>query len=326
MIDGILHVDYESLIPYLSESIKQNFNDIQGIKSDTKRLEALLDKLYEQFTKTETPAKAKHYHSKNDRPPSIFRSKWTWLAGVVFLVLLGATAVTVGLLMTSGGHDIKPSPVPRSESATKLALKSFYTTMNGDNWKIKTNWMSDRSICEWYGITCQEPISDELITAIKLPDNNLHGELVDQAILFNISTLREVDLSQNNIRSDIAKLSSSITHLNLAENDITADISSFNQLTNIQYLNLAYTKVYGEFSFSVGQLGSLKALNVSHTALSSYTPGLMTDVEIDACDWSEIPNLVCDGPECIEHDGTMKCDVPRWLTRCGGTCRWSNGL
>ena len=42
LIDGILHVDYESLIPYLSESIKQNYNDIYALRSELYHLKLLV--------------------------------------------------------------------------------------------------------------------------------------------------------------------------------------------------------------------------------------------------------------------------------------------
>jgi hypothetical protein len=49
LIDGILHVDYESLIPYLSESIRQNFNDIKNIKADNEKLHFAMNAMYDTF-------------------------------------------------------------------------------------------------------------------------------------------------------------------------------------------------------------------------------------------------------------------------------------
>ena len=45
LIDGILHVDYESLIPYLSESIKQNFKDLNHLQSKTDQIHRVVDML-----------------------------------------------------------------------------------------------------------------------------------------------------------------------------------------------------------------------------------------------------------------------------------------
>jgi hypothetical protein len=49
LIDGILHVDYESLIPFLSESIRQNFNDIKNIKADNEKIYQAIDSMYDAF-------------------------------------------------------------------------------------------------------------------------------------------------------------------------------------------------------------------------------------------------------------------------------------
>lgn len=53
LIDGMLHVDYESLIPYLSESVKQNYRDIQSNKSETEQIRIVVDLLYSEFIKKE---------------------------------------------------------------------------------------------------------------------------------------------------------------------------------------------------------------------------------------------------------------------------------
>ncbi len=42
LIDGVLHVDYESLIPYLSESIKQNYSDVNVLKAELHSLKLVV--------------------------------------------------------------------------------------------------------------------------------------------------------------------------------------------------------------------------------------------------------------------------------------------
>jgi len=54
--------------------------------------------------------------------------------------------------------------VPPSEA---LALVHFYNATDGDNWTDNTNWLTDTTVGNWYGIT----VADGHVTEI-----DLHGE------------------------------------------------------------------------------------------------------------------------------------------------------
>jgi Leucine-rich repeat (LRR) protein len=314
LIDGILHVDYESLIPYLSESIKQNFNDIKDLKSDTEKLESLLGKLYEQFTKADrhVPSNRPQKSQPSDSSPylALLRTKWPWAMLLLLLVSI-TVALSVGVILAKRHNEpstpqvpIRVTPEYVNDSHAGYALKRFYETTGGEYWTVKTKWMSNSSVCEWYGITCKGPFEDEHIVAINLPNNNITGGLNGQEIMFNLGTLEEVDLSRNGIQFGIAKLSPWIKKLNLAENFISDDIKKFNQLTSIRYLNLAHNRFYGEFQLSLQQLVHLKELNVSYTAIASVAP-IEGDYSFDVCDWR----------------GTiLHCAIPEWVRKCGARC------
>ena len=51
-------------------------------------------------------------------------------------------------------------------------LVALYNATDGDNWTVRTNWLSDRPVGEWYGVTTD---GDGRVTGLALSDNNLHG-------------------------------------------------------------------------------------------------------------------------------------------------------
>lgn len=74
-------------------------------------------------------------------------------------------------------------------------LGSLYQLTNGPNWLRQTNWMSEQSVCTWYGVTC---VDDEIIVALELPHNKLEGGsdvsgLVSD-LLFSLQNLVTLDL------------------------------------------------------------------------------------------------------------------------------------
>ena len=73
------------------------------------------------------------------------------------------------------------------------ALVALYNATDGANWKDNTNWLSDRPLGEWHGVTVQ----DGRVTALDLSDNQLTGTLPTE--LGNLSSLTKLDLSDNQL-------------------------------------------------------------------------------------------------------------------------------
>ena len=63
----------------------------------------------------------------------------------------------------------------------RSALIDLYNATNGDKWEDNTNWCSDKSIYEWYGVNhrtlWKEPLSSNGIVELFLQGNNLKGTL-----------------------------------------------------------------------------------------------------------------------------------------------------
>ncbi len=103
-------MDYESLIPYLSESIKQNFNDINAVKSEQDRIKVIVDMLYEDFLQRD---RGKRYHDSNDNPKKTKLTKSHKVLLAVLSIVFTAIAVMIGMYFIVDFNipvDDAPSP------------------------------------------------------------------------------------------------------------------------------------------------------------------------------------------------------------------------
>ncbi len=112
-------------------------------------------------------------------------------------------------------------------------LVALYEAADGPNWKSNTNWLSDRPLAEWSGVTTDR---DGRVTELALPNNGLTGAIPPQ--LANLSNLRKLWLDSNELTGPIppqlAKLSSLYT-LSLTSNRLTGVLpSSLRALTALR--------------------------------------------------------------------------------------------
>eukprot|EP00029_Vermamoeba_vermiformis_P011450 TRINITY_DN6299_c0_g1_i1.p1 TRINITY_DN6299_c0_g1~~TRINITY_DN6299_c0_g1_i1.p1 ORF type:complete len:711 (-),score=58.51 TRINITY_DN6299_c0_g1_i1:45-1979(-) len=246
LIDGILHVDYESLIPYLSESVKQNYNDIKNVKSEAERVQKIVDLLYAEFLKkSKTEEKINGSTSKtpsehHKRP--IFEGKRGLLYSIIGVALVIGAAIGIFLALTfitSGTNPDPPTAViptqPISEldpsnddPETRAALIDLYTATNGPNWNLNMGWLKNISYCSWYGLFCNEGRN---VNSLRLHGNNLVGTIPESIavlkdlVFFEIRNnsgltgtlparisdwrrLKEFDVSYNQLTGQLPKMNS----------------------------------------------------------------------------------------------------------------------
>ena len=76
-------------------------------------------------------------------------------------------------------------PASISKHSDKFSLEELYNSTSGFQWKNRSNWASDHSCGQWFGVKVN---AEQRVTAVRLNDNNCVGNHDDILIdLFHIT-------------------------------------------------------------------------------------------------------------------------------------------
>ena len=156
--------------------------------------------------------------------------------------------------------------------ATWQKPNQYVTPTQG--WKTFTNWMSEKNVCTWYGIKCNQK---GFITEINLSGNRLTGVFPLEMATIGYGLLR-LDISNN----DIASFNGDLVWMSYMKVMAHLDIHSTNldyvgippwlaDMTALQYLDMSYTYFYGELDGTV--FSKLKNLTHLDIAGNDYLGG-----------------------------------------------------
>jgi hypothetical protein len=290
LIDGILHVDYESLIPYLSESIKQNFKDINDLNSKTDHIHQVVDMMYNEFIAKEqnkTPTAATKSRRDSRRP-------YAWIIGAsVSVAFLITVAVGVFFVLphiyvnsnapssttpTPSSPNTNPAPVSPSVSE-RLVLESLFNATRGKSWTNRVNWLdSSHSVCYWQGVICD---SEERVIELQLNNNDLRGTL--PASIGYLERLQVLDLSLNSIGGSIPAKIGKLTNLRslkLSLNHLRGTVpEEISQLTELQFIQLG-ANLFSDWEIPASwkQLTKLKHVLLDGSSLVGTIPDIFGDM------------------------------------------------
>ena len=159
----------------------------------------------------------------------------------------------------------------------RAALVALYEATDGDNWTNNTNWLSDRPLDEWYGVTTN---NDGRVTRLMLNDNGLSGTLPT-----SLGDLKNLEW------------------LNLGNNELSGTLASLGGLTRLQLLALQSNQFSGELPSSLGNLTELRLMRLSNNPLSDALPGSLVRL-------TKLAGLWLDGTQlCAPTDAAFQ----RWL-------------
>ena len=171
-------------------------------------------------------------------------------------------------------EDPEPADEPEPEPAAptdREALVAFYESTGGASWTNNANWLSDRPLREWHGVSVN---AQGQVTHLSLRNNNLSGAL--PAALGQLDALRVLSLDRNSLSgslpTELGNLSN-LTRLALNRNQLSGSIpSQLGNLSNLSIIGLARNSLSGALPSSLGNLSLTRLSLHDNTALSGALP------------------------------------------------------
>ena len=179
---------------------------------------------------------------------------------------------------TEGSAVITLSETSLPCTATdRAALEALYNATGGANWNNHTNWLSDKPLSEWRGVTAD---NNGCVTRLSLQNNNLRGAIPPE--LGGLSHLEILDLETTNTRNrnnltgvippELGRLSN-LEKLWINQNNLTGTIPpELGQLSELRELVLSPNSLSGEIPAELGSLANLERLGLSNSQLTGNIP------------------------------------------------------
>ena len=147
-------------------------------------------------------------------------------------------------------------------------LELLYKKLGGDGWHAKQNWMSEQSVCDWYGIDCDESGS---VTSIQLGGNQLVGSFPTE--IYQLPNLVRLKLYSNTIYFNFAGIENakSLETLSLDNTGLNS-VKGIGKARSLVEVNVANNKLKGPLPEELSRLINLKSFDLSHNGLTGFLP------------------------------------------------------
>ena len=151
------------------------------------------------------------------------------------------------------------------------ALEALYAATNGQNWEESDNWLSERPISEWHGVTVDV---NGRVNGLYLSSNDLAGEIPDD--LGSLTGLRRLNLGSNDLTGEIPEELGELANLDrlvLSRNQLTGPIpAELSALTNLKWVLLGGNELDGTIPAGIGNLTDLQFLYLDRNGLTGEIP------------------------------------------------------
>ena len=141
----------------------------------------------------------------------------------------------------------------------RAALAALYNATNGSSWQDDTNWLSNRPLGEWHGISTD---ADGRVTELSLGSNQLSGPIPSE--LGNLANLDTLVLDSNQLSGPIPSELGNFANLLglwLDDNQLSGPIpSELDNLANLDTLSLYDNQLSESIPSELGNLANLEYL------------------------------------------------------------------
>ena len=142
---------------------------------------------------------------------------------------------------------VAQTPTPSEDASDRAALVALYNATNGPNWLNNDNWLSDRPIAEWRGVTTD--VTGRVVE-LDLSSNGLLGLLPSE--LADLENLKRLRLSDNQLYGNVP--------------------SALGTLKNLVSLDLSSNDLMGYLPRELGQLSDLEDIALADNGLLGCIP------------------------------------------------------
>ena len=178
---------------------------------------------------------------------------------LLVLTVTAAIAVLFALLHTVNPSRLEAQTSGHHQGADRDALIALYNATDGPNWSRDRNWLSDRPLDQWYGVTTG---GDGRVTELDLSVNQLTGSISPE--LGNLTRLYYLSLRDNQLTGPISPdlgILSCLYYMSLGGNRLTGPIpSELGSLTNLRYLLLRDNQLMDPVPSELSSLTNLRYL------------------------------------------------------------------
>jgi hypothetical protein len=198
--------------------------------------------------------------------------------------------VLLGLLLASHVTLVACVHVPCDDACQEIqreGLVQLYNALDGPNWRLQKDWLSDQPHCSWEGITCcqdqalayydtLESCRDNAVISICLFSNGAKGTIPLGALEKLLDGLMYLDLRYNDLHGPLPAMITQADHMRwiLADgNSFTGTLpESWSSLTNLTQLTLSHNQLTGELPLSYTKLSNLRAFSLNGNCIKGVFP------------------------------------------------------
>jgi len=149
-------------------------------------------------------------------------------------------------------------------------------------WKKDTNWMSEKGLCLWEGVTCHPHEAygerfdgDFYVSILNLTGNNAHG-IVPQEVFTGFGKLKALDLSKNELEGTIGGELGQLGDLEdlfLFDNNFSGVLpDNVGNLANLYNLYINDNKFRGKLPSTIGDLTKLRGASLFNNTFEGRIP------------------------------------------------------